>query len=377
MSEITVSRDELYRKLWQMPMKQIIEHYDTDYYNLRKFCDAFRVPTPPSGYWKKVELGKELPAKPQLKPYNYENGELRTGFKRISDQDQLRRERVSKLTTGFKKFQVPERLTRAHPIVSIFINGTYNSQHYNQENRKQYDPPFSPGTNRALRILDTFLKALESKGYSFEEDQNWWVYGKSGSHKIHFRFREQYRQVKVTHPKRTIFRSELERKIYHLTKNRDTSVTLEPKGVVEFTSYGLGNWVDKTRQPLEDQLQQLLINVLLSRDRAEVAAIEAEQKAVERARLEEAREIKRQERARDQASWDKFTSMADAWQSKADLQSFYFALRAMPVDENQVIGRRTIREWKAWLELKIAESDPLKDGAEEVFRRLEAANNLS
>ncbi|UGX87152.1 hypothetical protein [Phyllobacterium meliloti] len=375
MSEITVSREELYKMLWEMPMKQVIDHYDTSYHHLRKFCDEYKVPTPPSGYWKQVELGKELPVQPPLKPYNYEKGRLRTGFKRETELDRARLERVRKISSGFEKFKVPERLARPHPIVSVFFKGVYNSRHYNHENQKQYEPPFSPETHRALRILDTFLKALEAKGYSFEEDQNWWIYGQSGSHKIHFRFREQYRQVKITHPKRTSFATEIERKLYHLMR-RESSVTLEPKGIVEFTSDRLSLWADKETKPLEEQLPQLLLNVLLDRDRAEHEAILAREREKERDERAAIREAERRRKAQDQASLDAFTSMATAWETKGKLQSFYFALRSLPDDGSTVIGERSIDEWKAWLEQKIAAMDPLRNGAEEVFRRLERVRNV-
>ncbi len=372
MSEITVSRDDLYQRLWEAPMKNVIEHYDTDYYNLRKFCDAYKIPTPPSGYWKKVELGKELPAKPPLKPYNYEKGELRTGFKRSTEQDRMREDQIAKVTSGLAKFKVPERLTYPHPIARDFFKGDFRYRHYNAENRKQYDLPYPPGTHRAIRILDTFLKALESKGYTFEEDHNWWIYGRSGIHQFRFRFREQYRQVKVIHPVRTSFATELDRKIYHLTK-RVTSISLEPKGIIEFTAYGLGQWVDKPAKPLEDQLRHILLNVLLARDRTEQEALSVVEREKDRARWAEVKEAKLKRKVQDQASWTTFTSMANAWETKAKLQSFYFALRSLPANGSTMVGERSIDEWKAWLEQKLADSDPLKDGAEEVFRRLERA----
>lgn len=371
MSEITVSRDDLYKRLWEVPMKQVIDHYDSDYYNLRKFCDKYKVPTPPSGYWKKVELGKELPVRPPLKPYNYEKGELRTGFKKQTEQGRLRQERVRKISSGFEKFKVPERLNRPHPITKKFYNGDYISRHYNHENAKQYDPPFPPGTHRAIRILDTFLRALESKGFSFEENKNWWIYGRSGSYEFHFRFREQYRQVKVTHKRPTHFATRTEGILDRLT--RYTTTSLEPKGIVEFTAYGLGQWVDKSTKPLEEQLQQLLVSVLLSRDRAEQEALSAAERETERERRAEVMEAERIEKARDQASWNAFVSLADAWENKSRLQAFYFALRALPVDESTIVGERSVGAWKAWLECNLAEQDPLGAGAEEVFRKLEEA----
>ncbi|UXN62932.1 hypothetical protein N8E89_09405 [Phyllobacterium sp. A18/5-2] len=374
MSVINVSREAVYAKLWEMPMKEVIEFYDTDYHQLRTFCNRNKIPTPPLGYWNKAAAGKPLPKRPALEPMTYYQHALQTGFKKRAERGEAREGKAKEYARRFAKIKVPALLSRPHELVKRFTRGDYNSQHYNHENAKQYDPPFSPGTNRALRNLDTLLKALELEGYRFEEDKNWWIDGVSGPHRIHFRFREQYRQVKVTHPIRTSFATELERTLYRLTR-RDTSVTLEPKGVVEFSSYSLGLWTDKEFLPLEAQLPKLLAAVLASRDAVVEEAKVGAHRAEERARLAAIKEAELQEKARDQASWNAFTAMADAWENKTKLQSFYFALRSLPTQGATIIGDRSIEEWKEWLEQKIAERDPLGAGAEEVFRKLEAARN--
>lgn len=56
-----VSREELYAKVWARPMTDVAAEYGITGTALKKTCNRHRVPTPPRGYWAKVQRGK--PAK--------------------------------------------------------------------------------------------------------------------------------------------------------------------------------------------------------------------------------------------------------------------------------------------------------------------------
>jgi hypothetical protein len=50
---VTVSREELYRQVWETPMSRLAKQYGLSDNGLAKICNRIRVPYPPRGYWAK------------------------------------------------------------------------------------------------------------------------------------------------------------------------------------------------------------------------------------------------------------------------------------------------------------------------------------
>ena len=46
----TVSREELFRQVWEMPMSRLAEGYGVTGNGLAKICDRLLIPYPPRGY---------------------------------------------------------------------------------------------------------------------------------------------------------------------------------------------------------------------------------------------------------------------------------------------------------------------------------------
>ena len=61
----TVSREELYIQVWSKPMMRLAAEYGVTGTALKKTCTRHQIPTPPLGYWAKLEHGKPV-AKPSL-----------------------------------------------------------------------------------------------------------------------------------------------------------------------------------------------------------------------------------------------------------------------------------------------------------------------
>ena len=64
-----LSREELFALVWEKPVLQIAKDLGVSDVALRKRCARLQVPTPPRGYWAKIEAGKR-PAKPALRAYS-------------------------------------------------------------------------------------------------------------------------------------------------------------------------------------------------------------------------------------------------------------------------------------------------------------------
>jgi len=64
----TITREELYRQVWETPMSRLGEQYGISGNGLKKICDRLEVPYPRRGYWAKLSVGKTVTQTPLPKP---------------------------------------------------------------------------------------------------------------------------------------------------------------------------------------------------------------------------------------------------------------------------------------------------------------------
>lgn len=63
-----ITREELYRRVWETPVRTLAKEFDISDVGLAKACRKHQIPIPPVGYWTKVQFGKVV-TKPPL-PHN-------------------------------------------------------------------------------------------------------------------------------------------------------------------------------------------------------------------------------------------------------------------------------------------------------------------
>jgi hypothetical protein len=61
---ISLSRDELYRRVWSNPVGSVARELGISARGLAKICTRFEIPVPPRGYWAKLAAGKRAPEIP-------------------------------------------------------------------------------------------------------------------------------------------------------------------------------------------------------------------------------------------------------------------------------------------------------------------------
>ncbi|HTV63629.1 MAG TPA: hypothetical protein VMH30_13770 [Verrucomicrobiae bacterium] len=54
---VSITRQELYEKVWQMSLKQLANEWGTSYVQLVAACEVMNVPRPPGGHWVRLSLG--------------------------------------------------------------------------------------------------------------------------------------------------------------------------------------------------------------------------------------------------------------------------------------------------------------------------------
>jgi hypothetical protein len=166
MKTITFQREQLYKEVWETPVSKLSEFYGISFSQLKRVCNELNIPTPDSGYWTKVRMGKSVKIKP------LPNSEKET-FSLIPGSDK-QIELHEKLPEGYKTISVSTQLRSLHPLVER----TYD--YLNDRGKGRNDRLRSHGTNildvsvtpkhlkRAMRILDAIVKEFERQGYKVQ-----------------------------------------------------------------------------------------------------------------------------------------------------------------------------------------------------------------
>lgn len=63
MQRIILTRQELYEKVWSIPMSRLAQDYQMSDVGLAKICKKMEVPRPGRGYWAKEQSGAKMPVK--------------------------------------------------------------------------------------------------------------------------------------------------------------------------------------------------------------------------------------------------------------------------------------------------------------------------
>ncbi|XUW93595.1 hypothetical protein OH764_36195 (plasmid) [Burkholderia sp. M6-3] len=60
MGKIKVVRGVIYKRVWDRPAQTVARELGISGARLKKICKELGVPTPPRGYWAKIEAGKTV-----------------------------------------------------------------------------------------------------------------------------------------------------------------------------------------------------------------------------------------------------------------------------------------------------------------------------
>ena len=183
-NEIEVTRDELYRLVWAKPVTEIAKELGISNVGLAKICTRLSVPRPPRGYWQKLEFGKALtvpplpsvgevdPVRVFITPYQRPESQL---------QDPIVQECIRYESLPANHIDVSQDLQGAHSIVCQAAELLEGSKVDSSGRIAQWNAKGKPtwldirvsknSLVRALRIMSALIRALDSRGYTFETNE--------------------------------------------------------------------------------------------------------------------------------------------------------------------------------------------------------------
>jgi hypothetical protein len=281
MEKMEFTREELYHRVWEKPMFQVAQEIGISDVGLKKACRRVLVPTPPRGYWAKVDAGQKPPV-PALGPKSEKTPTSTT----ITVDDRSRETRIPRGAgeIGDIKVCVPKDLKGCHPIITrtraSFENNRYahHGMFHAMGDSSLYLEVTKELCHRALRIYQGIIDACTSLGWEVKPGSG--IDGTRiivGDESVPFRIREKKRRIERE--------SNWRWKEYdHVPKGK---LTLEIVGYY-FPISMRHSWNDTDHQVIETQLVEFLENVHLYASVKRQERIDVAERRRQR-RLEEAK----------------------------------------------------------------------------------------
>lgn len=168
-------REELYNQVWTEPVRTVAKRYGISDVALAKICKKLSVPVPGRGYWAEKEAGKS-PVRPALSklpegsPAELHVSRHRPDAGPLVDPEVVARVQQEKSSAALI---VPDVLNAPHLLVDrvakLLSKTKPDDGLISISDRPCLNVVVAPGSlDRALRILDALIKALDARGMKVE-----------------------------------------------------------------------------------------------------------------------------------------------------------------------------------------------------------------
>lgn len=363
---IKLHRDKLYEMVWEKPMTVLAKEYGLSDVGLRKICKKMNIPLPPQGYHLRTHKGKKTPLPPAGKHEQvYEAYINRLPEEVDGSKNTKGMEEVDFEKAPANKIVVDENPVSQHKLVQVMrkhINARKN-QSANPNTLLDLDSgsfiTVSKGTvDRALRIADSLLKALEVRGYKVCVDKGYRL-----SHvivldeEIIMSIQEPNKQV----PYKPTPEEVREHKKYSWMTYPKYDYVKSGELIIKLTgATGQSTVSDKVGKPLEKQLNEVVIRMLRLAVRMRNDRLERERKAKEgeqrRNRYNELVRLHEQEKA----MLEELYRDSSEWHKSQQLRAYIEAVRQKEMRAGGGIQSGSdLDEWIRWAHQQADRLDPL------------------
>jgi hypothetical protein len=371
MSTTTITRKQLYDRVWSEPMTRLARSFGLSDVGMAKICTRHKIPRPPRGYWAKKQFGQ----KPQQIPLPHPENDCEIRLRDPDDNGVAAPEIWDRIQTVVKegkskesRIEVAETLRGAHDLVS---RGNQELQAARtNEVGLIITPEKSPLSisasksclRRSLLIMDALLKALEQRGYAVEAGPTVIILDVALKFGIY-----EHEDVKREEPDE----QELDgRYVFGHSRFKHKSVAsgrlmLRIHDTEQYWRHGCRkSWSDGEKQRLEDCLNKVIggLMTIAARVKERQAELErmAQKEREEKRRREEAARVraeKREQYQAERARVDLLIAQAKNWRRSQDLRNYVKA-----ATQEYLAKFATIEpdgQFAAWAEWAMQQADRL------------------
>ena len=356
METIEITRKELYHIVWSTTLSKLTQQYAFSNDGIKKLCKQFEIPMPDNSYWSKLKFNKPinktdlnavfsgedkivLTIREEGNPINLDQTPLTIRIKQIKNDPKA-------------PLSVPDKLTKADILIQNtkdFFNKTKKVPNSQKENSDRVGIYVEENNlDRALRIMDTFIKLLRHRGHSFRRDRN-----NYGPHivvndvEFYFHLREAQKRI----PGKTIYESS----------------TYVPTGVLVMKigeSYKAKEWKDGGVK-LENLLANIVAKIELEAEKELEWREECRLSAIRRAEEDRIRKIFEARKEKEVVKTRKLFLDAKKFNKAAMYRNFIKATEQKAITENNLT--QELKDWIKWAYDKADWIDPTSAKQDELL----------
>lgn len=368
---ICLKREELYEQVWSQPMIELAKQYGLSDVGLAKICRKLKIPLPGRGYWAKLKVGRILPRASLLPLKKNGLAEIivtKPELPPVEPQTDTETERlIASETLPENLIVVSPTLSSPHPLVAQTRKWLHRAKPddrgllYGGEQGCLAISVGRPSLDRALRILDALIKALEARGYAVATetgDQRPTTVTVLGI-PLEIELREQV--SRVPHQLTPAEKAEQKRNVWLYLPKYDHHLSGQLTFSIKTWCDGARRqWADGKRQRLEHCLNAFTAGLIQAAARRQAWDLEHERQRrqweEQRQQEEEQERLRREEAARLQALEQE---VAD-WQRAQRIRAYVEAVRQVAVERKGAIEAGSeLDRWIAWGMQQADRIDPL------------------
>jgi hypothetical protein len=364
--DVTFTREKLYEEVWTRPVTQLAKEIGISGVGVAKICRKLNVPVPARGYWARVAAGHSV-KKPALSAATATTPQAHV-FRRWHAPEGAIAPSVTEdnapVVTVASTLEDPHRLVRT-------------SRAYLQRAAKEGDSRVRPkeqvldvavgeaALDRALRVMDALLKALEERGHRVEVQEvkaappqpsyygkpvptvepRWHTFAVVENTPVEFGLEEGYETIEVPPPPPSGARETRSWDLPRLVKERipNGRLTLAIRNAPQSERLTCG---DTKRQAIEARLGAFILFLEATSVAIREAQVEAARQAEENRRWQEERQRAEERRRREEALVKDLDQRLDFWLAATRYRQLADAVEAMaPTGEDEDQRAR----WLVWL----------------------------
>lgn len=356
METIELTRKELYDIVWSTTISKLTHQYAYTNDGIKKLCKQFEIPMPDGSYWSRLKFNKPVNKTELNAVFGGEDKIVLT----IREEGNPVNVDQTPLTILTKQIQndpkapltVPEKLSNPDVLIQNtkeLHSKTKNGSYYWDEKIDSVSIDVEDTNfNRALRIMDSFVKLLRYRGHSFRRDRN-----NRGPRIIakdvefSFRLREMQKRIPAV-------------KLYD-------SSTYIPTGIFIMKineSYKSIEWKDGAIK-LENQLAKIVAKIELEAEEELVWREECRLDKIKRDEEEKIRKIFEALREKEILKTRKFFSDAKKIDKATMYRNFIKATEQKAITENNLT--KELIDWIKWANDKADWIDPTSTKQDELL----------
>jgi hypothetical protein len=354
---VVVTRDELYRQVWETPMRTLAEGYGISGNGLAKICTKLNIPFPGRGYWAKAQAGRKM-RRPPLPPADKGTPTSWTISETVKLPPELPAE-IKETVEAARQTGDLIKVRTSGPFRHPLVQGWKTVADKKLPHRKGVWERENPTVvSRRFRILDALFVAFEGAG-GVVKAKNSILDGFSvtfGSNVVSARLVERLKQVREP-----ILPTDF---MWEFHRDRPWRQKLAGTGqlVLRIESHTdepcRKQWQDTARHTLEEQLTEVLAAFVhvahLVGLREQRCAEERAKRAIEQQRRDE---LDRQYRMRQQRL-DQVVEAADRWKQCERIHAFIRHMEERAACNPKLSGSPELAQWLSWVRARVDEADP-------------------